>query len=77
MSQKASWKEQIKQKWGPHVHCYICGKAIPPDKKFCGQVCRDKYLGTEMKQKKKGKIQMIFLLGIMLLMIFFMFFIFR
>ena len=76
MSQKASWKDQIKQKWGPHAHCSICGKAVQPDKKFCGQACRDKYLGYEMKQKKKGRIQMVFLLGLMLfmfIMIFFMF----
>ncbi len=76
MSQ-SSWKEQIKKKWGPHVHCNICGKAIPPDKKFCAQSCRDKYLGYEMKQKKKGRIQMIFLLGMLVMMFVFMFVLFR
>lgn len=76
MSQKTSWKDQIKQKWDPHAHCSICGKAVQPDKKFCSQACRDKYLGYEMKQKKKGRIQLVFLLGLMLfmfIMIFFMF----
>ncbi len=72
MSQ-SSWKEQIKQKWGPHLHCFICGKAIPPDKKFCGQACRDKYLGNEMKQKKRGKMQMVFLLVMMGMMMFMLF----
>ena len=76
MSQKSSWKEQLKQKWGPHAHCSICGKAIPPDKKFCAQNCRDKYLGYEMKQKKKGRIQLIFLLGLMVFMFLLMFVIF-
>jgi len=76
MSQ-TSWKEQIKKKWGPHAHCTICGKAVPPDKKFCGQGCRDKFLGYENKQKKKGRFQMLFLLGMMGVMFFMMFFVFR
>ena len=73
MSQKSSWKEQIKKKWGPHLHCNICGKAIPPDKKFCSQDCRDKYLKYEKKQKKKGRTQMIFLfvmMGLMFVLLF-------
>ena len=72
MSQ-SSWKDQIKQKWGPHGHCVICGKAVPPDKKFCSQPCRDKYLTHEMKQKKKGRVQLIFLfamMGLMFIMLF-------
>jgi predicted nucleic acid-binding Zn ribbon protein len=76
MSQ-SSWKDQIKKKWGPHSHCSICGKAIPPDKKFCSQSCRDKYLGYEVKQKQKGKIQMIFLLAMMGVMFFLLFFVWR
>jgi hypothetical protein len=37
MSQ-ASWKDQIKKKWGPHSHCPICGKAMPTDKQFFGMM---------------------------------------
>ncbi len=72
MSQ-ASWKDQIKRKWGPHSHCPICGKAMPTDKKFCNQACRDNYLGRERKKKKKGRIQCVFLivmLVVMMLMLF-------
>ncbi|MHA1293123.1 MAG: DUF2116 family Zn-ribbon domain-containing protein [Promethearchaeota archaeon] len=68
-----SWKDKIKKKWGPHVHCNICGKAIPPDRRFCSQNCRDKYLSYELKQKKRGRIQLICLfamMGIMFLMLF-------
>lgn len=65
MSQ-SSWKDQIKKKWGPHTHCNICGKAIPPDKKFCSQACRDKYLGYEQKEKKKGTMNLVILLVMML-----------
>jgi predicted nucleic acid-binding Zn ribbon protein len=64
MSQ-SSWKDQIKKKWGPHLHCPICGKAMAPEKKFCSQTCRDSYLTKEKKQKKRGRIQMIFLFGMM------------
>lgn len=70
MSQ-SSWKDQIKKKWGPHSHCPICGKAMPTDKKSCSQSCRDNYLEQERKQKKKGRIQCIVLvgmLGVMLLL---------
>ena len=73
MSQKSSWKEQIKKKWGPHLHCQICGKAVPPDRRFCAQGCRDKYLKMEGKQKKKGRVQMICLVGMMILMFGLMF----
>ncbi len=73
MSQPSTWKEQIKKKWGPHLHCSICGKAIPPDKKFCSQACRDKYIGLESKQKKRGRFQMIFLFALMGVMLLFMF----
>ncbi|MFX1574638.1 MAG: DUF2116 family Zn-ribbon domain-containing protein [Promethearchaeota archaeon] len=72
MSQ-TSWKDQIKRKWGPHSHCPICGKAMPTDKKFCSQTCRDNYLGRERKQKKKGRLQCVFLivmLVVMMLMLF-------
>jgi predicted nucleic acid-binding Zn ribbon protein len=64
MSQ-ASWKDQIKKKWGPHSHCPICGKAMLSDKQFCSQTCKDNYLSREKKQKKKGRIQMIILFGMM------------
>jgi len=72
MSQ-TSWKDQIKRKWGPHSHCPVCGKAMPTDKKFCSQACRDNYLGRERKQKKKGRIQCVFIivmLVVMMLMLF-------
>jgi predicted nucleic acid-binding Zn ribbon protein len=64
MSQ-ASWKDQIKKKWGPHSHCPICGKAMQSDKQFCSQTCKDNYISREKKQKKKGRIQMIILFGMM------------
>ena len=72
MSQ-STWKDQIKKKWGPHSHCPICGKAMPTDKQFCSQNCRDNYQGTQKKQKKKSRIQMIFMFGMMAVVFVFMF----
>ena len=71
MSQ-ASWKDQIKKKWGPHSHCPICGKAMPTDKQFCSQTCRDNYLTHEKKKKKKSRIQMLFMFGMMAVLFVFM-----
>ncbi|MFX1398973.1 MAG: DUF2116 family Zn-ribbon domain-containing protein [Promethearchaeota archaeon] len=67
MSQ-SSWKDQIKQKWGPHLHCPICGKAMPPDKKMCSQACKDNYIITEKKQKKKNRFQLICLVVLLVVM---------
>jgi len=72
MSQ-SSWKDQIKNKWGPHSHCSICGKAMATDKKFCSQTCRDNYLNQERKQKKKGRLQCVFLIVMLVVMFAIMF----
>jgi len=68
MSQ-SSWKDQIKKKWGPHLHCPICGKAMPPDRKFCSQGCKDNYIEQDRKQKKKSRIQCIFLIVMLAVML--------
>ena len=72
MSQ-STWKDQIKKKWGPHSHCPICGKAMPTDKQFCSQNCRDNYQISQKKRKKKSRVQMIFMFGMMAVVFVFMF----
>ncbi|MHA1724138.1 MAG: DUF2116 family Zn-ribbon domain-containing protein [Promethearchaeota archaeon] len=72
MSQ-SSWKDQIKKQWGPHKHCPVCGKAMAPSKTFCSQACKDNYLKKERKQKRMGRIQLIFLFGMMIVMFFLLF----
>ncbi|MFX0043289.1 MAG: DUF2116 family Zn-ribbon domain-containing protein [Candidatus Hodarchaeota archaeon] len=71
MSQ-SSWKDQIKKKWGPHLHCPICGKAMPNDRKFCSQSCKDNYIEQDRKQKKKSRIQCIFLIVMLVAMMLIM-----
>ena len=70
MSQ-SSWKDQIKKKWGPHNHCPICGKAMPTDRKFCSQACKDNYLSREKKGKKKNRIQMVIMFSMVGVLIIF------
>lgn len=72
MSQ-STWKDQIKKKWGPHSHCPICAKAMPTDKQFCSQNCRDNYHAGKKKQKKKSRIQMLFMVGMMAVLMVFLF----
>ncbi|MHA1914430.1 MAG: DUF2116 family Zn-ribbon domain-containing protein [Promethearchaeota archaeon] len=72
MSQ-SSWKDQIKKKWGPHSHCPVCGKAMSTDKKLCSQGCQDNFMQSEKKSKKKSRFQCIFLVGMMVVMILFLF----
>ncbi len=72
MSQ-ATWKDQIKKKWGPHSHCPICGKAMSTDKQFCSQNCGDNYHASQKKQKKKSRIQMLFMVGMMAVLFVFLF----
>lgn len=69
----SSWKDQIQRKYDPHLHCPICGKAMPPDRKFCSQECRDNYLKDQKKQKRKGRYQIVFLVAMMAVMFVFMF----
>ncbi|MBD3196537.1 MAG: DUF2116 family Zn-ribbon domain-containing protein [Candidatus Lokiarchaeota archaeon] len=64
----SSWKDQIQKQWGPHKHCPICGKAMPRDNKFCSQGCKDNYLQSQKKKKKKSRIQIVFLVGMMVVM---------
>jgi predicted nucleic acid-binding Zn ribbon protein len=74
MSQ-TSWKDQIKKKWGPHMHCPVCRKAMPIDKQFCSQPCRDNYFGQQKKGKRKNRIQMIVMfsmLGVLIIFTLFM-----
>ena len=74
MSQ-SSWKDQIKKKWGPHAHCPVCRKAMPADKTFCSQACKDNYLAREKKKKKKNRVQMIIMfsmLGVLIIFTLFM-----
>ncbi|MFX1477172.1 MAG: DUF2116 family Zn-ribbon domain-containing protein [Promethearchaeota archaeon] len=69
---QSSWKDQIKKKWGPHSHCPVCGKAMPTDKKFCSQSCKDNLMEHERKKKKKGRLQCIFLVVMLVGMMLFL-----
>jgi predicted nucleic acid-binding Zn ribbon protein len=64
-----TWKDQLKQrKWGEHKHCVVCGKAIPMDRDFCSQTCRDGYQKTEKDKSKKGTWQIVMIFVVMIVM---------
>jgi predicted nucleic acid-binding Zn ribbon protein len=44
-----------------HTHCRACAKAIPPDKTFCSEECKQRYMAAMKKQRRSSYI----LLGIM------------
>ena len=43
----------------PHLHCRICGKAIPPEKETCSNECRTKEKNTQSRNKKMSRIYLI------------------
>ena len=63
-SKKPAWKDALNQKWSPHRHCIVCGKAVPPDEDFCAQGCRDKYQTAEKSKSKKNNLQLVLIFGV-------------
>ena len=49
-----------------HLHCRICGKAIPSDEDFCSDLCKEK---MEAMVKKRKTFNYIFM-GLMAFLIF-------
>ncbi|MDG6221336.1 MAG: DUF2116 family Zn-ribbon domain-containing protein [Candidatus Thermoplasmatota archaeon] len=48
-----------------HLHCPICGKAIPPEEEFCSDVCNEKMKAIV----KKRKLYTYVIYGLMLLVL--------
>jgi predicted nucleic acid-binding Zn ribbon protein len=71
-TEKKRWKDALTPKYGPHRHCVICGKAVPPEEDFCSQACRDKYSTTEKSKNKKNNIQLILIFGVFIAFMIFM-----
>ncbi len=65
-----SWKEALKaRKYDEHKHCTICSRAIPMDRDFCSQECKDKYSKADKSKSRKNTIQMVVLGVVMVVMI--------
>jgi predicted nucleic acid-binding Zn ribbon protein len=45
-----------------HIHCRTCGKAIPPDKTFCSEECRQRFADAVRKQRRQAWIMMVIIL---------------
>ena len=55
-----------------HRHCMTCGRAIPPDKKFCSEECRRRYEEARMRERRMRKMLWIIyavMIGALLIMI--------
>jgi len=55
----------------PHRHCIVCGKAIEPDKVFCGDDCKKEY-ERERKRQRNFTLMMFALLFLLLIFLLFM-----
>jgi len=48
-----------REKWGPHSHCEVCGKAIPEGERFCSPKCQREY--EERVRKQRRLIRVLYL----------------
>ena len=67
-----SRKKAVKLKIVDHRHCMTCGRAIPPDKKFCSDECRRRYEEARMRERRMRKMLWIIyavMIGALLVMI--------
>ena len=67
MSKK--WDEE---RWGPHVHCVVCGNAMPEGKKTCSPECQAKYDKEAERYKKQQRYNYIIIgfMGVSILVFF-------
>ena len=53
----------------PHTHCRICGKAIPVNKEYCSNECREKEIKIQKRNRRMNLLFMIILMALFLFMI--------
>lgn len=63
-AKRPGWKDALTQKYAPHKHCIVCGRAVPPEEDFCSTECRDKYTSAEKSKNKKSNVQLFLLIGV-------------
>jgi predicted nucleic acid-binding Zn ribbon protein len=56
------------EKVAQHVHCHMCGKAIPVTEALCSEECKEKYQAV-LKRGKMLRYAMFALMFIFLMMI--------
>lgn len=66
-----TWKESLKsRKYDDHKHCMVCGRAVPSDRDFCTQDCKEKYSKADKKKGKSSTIQIVVLVVVMIITMF-------
>jgi predicted nucleic acid-binding Zn ribbon protein len=67
-----SWKDSLKsRKYDEHKHCIVCGRAVPMDRDFCTQECKEKYSSADKKKGRKNWVQ-IAVLGVVMVVVIFL-----
>ncbi|UYP46351.1 hypothetical protein NEF87_002636 [Candidatus Lokiarchaeum ossiferum] len=62
-----TWKESLKsRKYDEHKHCMVCGRAVPMDRDFCTQDCKEKYSSADKKKGRSSTIQIVVLVVVMI-----------
>ncbi len=62
-----SWKDSLKtRRYEEHKHCIVCGRAVPIERDFCTQDCKDSYSKADKKKGKSSKIQIAVLVVVMI-----------
>ena len=52
------WDEE---RWGPHMHCKVCGNAMPEGKTVCSPECQTKYDKEVSNYKRSQKMNYVIL----------------
>jgi len=69
-----SQRKAVKLRLVDHRHCKVCGKAIPPNREFCSDECREKYEGWQARERRAKRMIYIFyalIIGSMLVFLLF------
>jgi len=51
-----------------HLHCRICGKAIPSEEEFCSDVCKDR-MDAMVRKRKTYNYVFLALMAFLILML--------
>ena len=62
--------KQRREKWGPHSHCEVCGRAIPEGERFCSPQCQEEYESRVRKQRLIVRVIYLSLAALVLVLVF-------
>ena len=51
-----------------HLHCPVCGKAVPPDEEFCSEECEERMNNLVKKRKLVNYIWLAIIMAFMFIL---------